>query len=738
MSWLLKFFSLQYFSEQPDTSVSSSPLSNQFRLALIIGFHLLFALVPFFFLTVNEELFEFNKMILTYLITVLIIGAWTCRAIIEKKVLVKRTPLDIPIILFLVSQIISTFLSLHPRTSWLGYYTRFHGGLLSTFTYTALYYAYVSNVKLKDQARLLWTVVLAGLGITLYAIPEHFGHSPSCLLITGSFNASCWIQDVQTRVFGTFGQPNWLAAYVIMLFPITNFFVWKHSEKKDLKFFLSLFITLALFLTLLFTKSRSGFLGWILGTAVLTVGTLFTIFKSNKTKTLNSLLHVTLAKWGFSMLILPLIAALIFGTPFSPSAIDQLKNQPNPLTSNPQPLTSTVDRLEQGGTDSGEIRKIVWTGALRVWQRYPIFGAGVETFAYSYYQDRPVEHNNVSEWNFLYNKAHNEWLNFLANSGAVGLGTYLILQGMILFLFVQILFSKHTSQTKILSISLFSGLIAIHVSNFFGFSTVVVSTLMALFPAFALVSMETEKKEANIKSEKLDRFQLLALTLTILLTGVFLMRVLSIWLGDFTYAKAKTAYGDGRLNDALTLIDQALLFSPNEALYYELQGKINAQATLSLAEAGEPEAASQTATEAINSINKAIELNPVHLNFYRTQTLIFLTLAQFEPSFYDASLQSLEMARKIAPTEPKLLYDMGVIYQTKEATAEAEQSYQKSIELKPNFDTARFALGKLFESQNKKSEALEQYRYILENINPANEEVQERAEFLATQEAKKK
>lgn len=142
----------------------------------------------------------------------------------------------------------------------------------------------------------------------------------------------------------------------------------------------------------------------------------------------------------------------------------------------PAPPAGGGTQLETGGSESGDIRKIVWKGALGVWRRYPLFGSGVETFAYSYYNFRPAEHNLVSEWDFLYNKAHNEYLNFLATTGIFGLGTYLLLQ-----VWISIWLLKHNQ------VAFLSGLIALSVSNFFGFSTVPVALLFWLYPAFAFV-----------------------------------------------------------------------------------------------------------------------------------------------------------------------------------------------------------------------------------------------------------
>src|SRR3989344_301962 len=65
--------------------------------------------------------------------------------IIAKQVIFKRTILDIPIFLFLLSQIISTVISLDPYVSLWGYYSRWNGGLLSIITYIFLFYAFISN-----------------------------------------------------------------------------------------------------------------------------------------------------------------------------------------------------------------------------------------------------------------------------------------------------------------------------------------------------------------------------------------------------------------------------------------------------------------------------------------------------------------------------------------------------------------------------------------------------------------
>ena len=111
------------------------------------SFYLLFFLVPLAFTSDTSELFEFNKLWITFIITVVIGFFWVTKMIIKKEFRLQRTPLDIPIGLFLISEVISTFLSLDMHTSLWGYYSRFNGGLFSILSYVFLYYAFVTNLK---------------------------------------------------------------------------------------------------------------------------------------------------------------------------------------------------------------------------------------------------------------------------------------------------------------------------------------------------------------------------------------------------------------------------------------------------------------------------------------------------------------------------------------------------------------------------------------------------------------
>lgn len=689
---------------------------------LLSVYHFLLFTVPLFFMFRTDELFEFNKMILVYVLTVIILALWVVRMIFEKRIILKRTVFDIPIFLFLMSQILSTILSIHPRTSWLGYYSRFHGGLLSWFSYSILYYAFVSNIPRRAYKGLFFTTSLAALIVSIYAILEHFGHSTSCLILTKgkSFGVDCWIQKVQDRVFATFGQPNWLGAYVITLLPITLVFSLKEKGLKNWQRWFFVVVVIAEFLTLLFTKSRSGFLGFVGGGLVMVFGAGLIYWRSRNTDERINLSGKN-QKTRLVVIVMSLVlATLIFGSPYSKS-VSEILNKPDDQTKiTTENQEVVVNRLEEGGTDSGEIRKIVWEGAINVWKRYPIFGSGVETFAYSYYQDRPVEHNLVSEWDFLYNKAHNELLNFLATTGVVGLGTYLLIFVWAgIFVLKFLLTNKNPINEKFVLLALLSGLVSQSISNFFGFSTVMITALLFLYlGVISEVGSQSQDDKPKNLNQNLRGWQYLAGSFMSIVAIFLLTKIYLYWSADIAFSNGKSLNRAQPSEVGLVYIAEAIQKSPAEALFYnELSGDY-ATTAVKLAESGEATASAEIAQTAILLSDTALKLNPRHLNFYKTRAQVFITLSKLDPKMMDEAKRTLLAGIEKSPTDAKLWYNLGVVYYGIGEYDSARETLEKVVELKPNYGSARFQLGQIYEKLGNLQSAKANYQYILNNLNP--------------------
>lgn len=680
--------------------------------SILVLFHVLLFVTPLYFRFNTEELFEFNKMILVYVLTTLIGGLFVVRLLFETPKPLRKTPFDIPLLLFFGSQVFSTIFSIHPRTSLLGYYSRFHGGLLSTLSYIILFYAFVNTIKKKDLPPLFITATASLVTVAVWAILEHFGHSFSCVLLTGTFDVSCWVQDVQNRVYATFGQPNWLAAFCITLIPLGWYRVLTQKAHITERWFYSLATAVGV-AALIFTKSRSGMLGFVLAAVIFAAAATYI---SVTTKQKNT---VKIQALHLSALVIALMTLL--GTPFTPALTTLFSKQNGTSSQATTTQVAPADRLEIGGTESGEIRKIVWEGALNVWKKYPLLGSGVETFAYSYYQGRPQEHNLVSEWDYLYNKAHNEFLNFLATTGIIGLFTYILLLAVFCIKSMQTFLAKKTATSeKLLLAAMVSGIAGLSVSNFFGFSTVMVTVLQYLYFAIASLLIYGDGPETKYTPQKMHKY--VALSFVVLVGIVLLARIGNYWVADTRFAAGKALLRAGEYNSGLTAIQDAILRSQSEALFYDEFSANLAVLAVELTNANQATASAQTAEAALAASQITLELNPVHLNFYKTRARTLITLSQLQPSLLLAAQNTLETAIARAPNDPKLFYNLALVELGLENTEHGLALLERTVELKPNYPSARMQLGKEYKALGRTDDAAKQFKYILEFIDPTNQE----------------
>ena len=131
-------------------------------------YYFLFFLVPLILTPLNYELFEFNKMLLVYILAAAALIFSLTKSFIQQRSIFHRTPLDIPIFLYLSSHILSSITSIDLHVSLYGYYSRFNEGLLATISYIILYYCLVANFSWKEVLKFLKISFLSALLVSLY------------------------------------------------------------------------------------------------------------------------------------------------------------------------------------------------------------------------------------------------------------------------------------------------------------------------------------------------------------------------------------------------------------------------------------------------------------------------------------------------------------------------------------------------------------------------------------------
>ncbi|MBI3954865.1 O-antigen ligase family protein, partial [Candidatus Gottesmanbacteria bacterium] len=406
--------------------------------------------------------------------------------------------------------------------------------------------------------------------------------------------------------------------------------------------------------------------------------------------------------------------------------------------------------LEVGITESGTIRKIVWKGAVDIVKNYPLFGSGVETFAFSYYKFRPQEHNMTSEWDFLYNKAHNEYLNYAATTGLFGLGSYLLfIGGFIVWtvnkLKVQNSNVKSSSKSEdqnilnfgfdlhlwTLTFGLFTGWLSILITNFFGFSVVIIQLFFFLIPAILFVLHSEIQEIDNAPVDNRFFFvQIVSIFGTLIVICYSLFVLARIWTADTIFAKGYSESQNQDYTKSYKNIRQSIILNSDEPLYYDEFVVPAGYLSLLTYENKDTTLSGQLRDESILASNEAIKISPNNVNFWKTRTRLFFMLGQIDEKYYDDAIDSLERSKFLSPTDPKIPYNLALLYDKKDKTLKAIEMLEETIRLKPDYKDAYMALGLFYEKEKKFDLARKEYNFILERLDPNNEDVKKRLENI--------
>jgi len=647
----------------------------------------LFFLTPLFFTSNTSELFEFNKMIFIYILTILIGFFWLIKMIVSKKIIFKKTFLDTPIFLFFGSQLFSTFFSIDRHTSLFGYYGRFNGGLLSIISYIILYYGFVSNSV--GVNFILKTSLFSSIAVMVYGLPGKLGHDLTCFFVSAGriFDNSCWstesnVFNPRERLFSTLGQPNWLGAYLAINFFLGIYFLIKN--KNNTKYFIINFLYLFTNISfILFTRSRSALMAVGVGLILFIIYYLLFIKSNNK-------------KLIITLLIISIIPILLFKTGVDKVdkylSISNIKNSIFIKTSMDKQISkNNVSSV----TESADIRKIVWRGAIDLGLKYPFFGTGVETFAYSYYFFRPVEHNLVSEWDYVYNKAHNEFLNYLATTGFFGLLTYLILitvfivyvilklKSQILNLKTKTKIAKAKKDSKnldfdfnytILHLSLLCAYITILITNFFGFSTTIINLFFYIMPAFVILASERNLHAQNQNNNSgvvalfppRMTYKQWVLVFFILSISIYLLfSTFTYWLAD-TYYALGINYSKPQILDyqkAAGFFEKALRIR-YEPIYEDRFSSALSYLSIFAAYQKQNDLAYKLIRLSDYYNDKTLSKYPKNIFYWKTKAknqYLFYQVT-LKTSYLLEGVKALKESKKISPTDPKIPYSLAVYY----------------------------------------------------------------------------
>lgn len=343
------------------------------------------ALTPLIFSNLTTEFFETPKLIFLVVSILLLLTLWSISWIIAGKVVITRTPLDLPLLLILAIVLLSTFFSETRNVAIFGNVPSVHGSAFSWVAYILFYFIVTSNLKSLLQIKILLYALLGSTLITsIVTIVSFFG-------IYFPFNFA------QIQSFNPTGSSFSAAFMMIILLPVLMSSLIKPN--KIIPQIVAMVISVIFAISLALTASPPIWVGTI-------VVLMATVLASKREHLIR----------GLPLLVLPIVVAILI------TILTFIPFAKNPLYTQKQNFPAEI-QLSFANS---------WKIAASAFADKPFLGTGPESFLFNFTQYKPIELNQTNYWTLRFDVAHNEFLQFFGTMGGLGLMALLFLAVMVI------------------------------------------------------------------------------------------------------------------------------------------------------------------------------------------------------------------------------------------------------------------------------------------------------------------
>jgi len=423
--------------------------------------------VPLFFNVFSSRIFEPDKVAILRSISLIILTFWLIKIIDQifaqkntdstLKVnirLIIKFPLFIPVVGLFFAYIIATIFSVSPSASFFGSYQRLQG-TYTFISYLIIFAALVGNLRSRLQVdRILTMIVVTSFPIALYGVLQRYGIDPVP-----------WEGDVAERIASTMGNSIFVAAYLIIAFPITVERIIKHfrvilsDEKSIISHMIqaTAFVIIVIFqvFAIYLSFSRGPFMGFLVSIGFLV---LFLVMILRKRWIVAGLVIIGILVVCFLMLI-------------------NIENGPLEAIRN-HPIVGRFGRMLDPTSNSALVRQYIWEGASELispheplqfpdssWDAFnsirQVVGYGPESMFVAYNPFYVPQLGSVERRNASPDRAHNETWDALITTGGLGLLAYVVLFSAIFYYSLKWLgFVNHEIQKYLfIFIYIFCGLL---------------------------------------------------------------------------------------------------------------------------------------------------------------------------------------------------------------------------------------------------------------------------------------
>ena len=660
---------------EPQTDQVSAQKSAKFLGFLdgVITFCLgaLFFGVPLFFTGLTFQGLAFEKQIFFYALLLIMLVAWVSKGVISGEMKIRRTPLDIPLLAFLVAYAISTFFSVDKWHSFWGFFGDPSRGLMSVIALIIAYYVIVSHYSSKRLIAMLWAIVASNFILVLWAFLQIMGVKIA---------AGSWGTYVPASMIGSLSG---LGIFLGMMLPIiVTLVLHLKSEKSKVHGPLGIVALTFLFLTLLLDAvvllilfSFVSWLGVLIGVSVFLVFVLAQIVRPSQNWT-----------WVPMVMFVAILAILMIGN-------------------------NTIARVSLP-VEISPSYSLSWDIAKESLKHAFLVGSGPATYGYDFSLYHTQAFNLEQLYNLRFYQATGMFFEGVSTIGALGTITLLLLALTFIGAGAYML-GTNKAKNKLYSLGMFSAATIVLINSFSGRmegSMVIVGVLLgALAMATLLFESEPEERFLSLSLKASPKYALaLAFIFMVVSAGVVF---LIVFVGKVFIADLQAGSGVRETtiteNGSIAKIAGAVGWYNREGRYFTRLGQ--EYLVLANQEALKPQA--QQNTSLISSyLQSAIMLAKQGRDMMPTDALAQETLAQtyenaglYIPDSLAMAEDAYNAALQLEPHNPSYMIKIGQLKiaegsqkntpdDVKAGANAAKPWFQKAIDEKPNLADAYYQM----------------------------------------------
>ena len=648
-------------------------------LVMALGF-----LMPLFFLATTTEFFEFNKMALLTLVTLLLILLLGAKVFAGSSIQFVKSNLDLPIFIYTILFFIATLFSVDKTSSIWGGQGRWFPSLFGLIVITVFYYISAPNFKdAKSIKAAIYALVAGGTISSLVAIMSYFRIYLS---------DAPYFKNPGFTLTGSITTAVILAAISSIL---AMYFTYKEMVLSKKVLLITAALTNFTFIALL-----GGFIGW----SLFILGLILAVFAVGP-KEIGSKRFTT-------MFIFTVLVAITLLNIF--------------------PATKSLIISKDYPSETILPAKESWVVAASTIQDYPMLATGPSTFHLNFAKYRPLEMNMSNLWSVRFDKPYNEIFNTIGTLGILGLAALLLL-GVKIYKYALLNFQGTDNSGVIKALAI--GIFMISTAYLFTYATVLNTFVLFFFLTLlgaAHVNLYEGRKNNELVTFSFTSFSTATTTIgetsaikheyaNIIAIAPFVLAALfgtylyaRTYVGEFYMRRAIVAAINNQATQAYDLQGKAINTNPQRDAYHTSYAQTNLVLANALASnknlTDQDKQTIQTlVSQAIRSTRLATEVvNPLNVSNWETRALIYRSLVNVADNASDWAINAYNTAIQLDPTNPALRLDLGGVYYAKSDFLAAANLFRQAATLKSDYANAHYnfaqALLNLKDIDNAKKE----------------------------------